>query len=39
MKRYFWRLRLVVCSRRLREFRRRQAAPLADPNTLSGERR
>jgi hypothetical protein len=38
MKRYFWRLRLAVCSRWLQDFRWIQATPLADPNTLSGKR-
>jgi hypothetical protein len=38
MKRYFWRLRLVVCSRWLQDSRWIQATPLADPNTLSGKK-
>ena len=41
MKRYFLghSLRSAVCSRWMQELSRRQAAPLAGPNTLPGERR
>ena len=38
MKWHFWRLRSVVCSRWLQDFRWIQVTPLADPNTLSGKR-